>query len=40
MKSLETNMSDTITAKEAAKLWGITERRVTALCKETDRRGI
>ncbi len=27
-------MSDTITVKEAAKLWGITERRVTVLCKE------
>lgn len=28
------NMGDTITVKEAAKLWGITERRVTVLCKE------
>ena len=27
-------MSETITVKEAAKLWGITERRVTVLCKE------
>ncbi len=27
-------MSDTITVKEAAKLWGITERRVTVLCTE------
>lgn len=27
-------MSDVITVKEAAKLWGITERRVTVLCKE------
>lgn len=27
-------MSDTITVKEAAKLWGITERRVTVLCQE------
>lgn len=27
-------MSDTITVKEAAMLWGITERRVTVLCKE------
>ena len=33
-------MSDTIAAKEAAKLWGITERRVTVLCKEMDRRCI
>lgn len=27
-------MGDTITVKEAAKLWEITERRVTVLCKE------
>lgn len=27
-------MSDTMTVKEAAVLWGITERRVTVLCKE------
>lgn len=27
-------MSDTITVKEAAMLWGITERRVTVLRKE------
>lgn len=27
-------MADTITVKEAAKLWGLTERRVTVLCKE------
>ncbi len=27
-------MGDTITVKEAATLWGITERRVTVLCKE------
>ncbi len=27
-------MSDTMTVKEAAMLWGITERRVTVLCKE------
>ena len=27
-------MDDTMTVKEAAILWGITERRVTVLCKE------
>ena len=27
-------MGETITVKEAAKLWGITERRVSVLCKE------
>ena len=27
-------MTDTMTVKEAARLWGITERRVTVLCKE------
>ena len=27
-------MGDTMTVKEAAILWGITERRVTVLCKE------
>lgn len=27
-------MADTITVKEAAKLWNITERRVSALCKD------
>ena len=27
-------MSDTMLVKEAARLWNITERRVSALCKE------
>jgi hypothetical protein len=27
-------MGDTMTVKESAILWGITERRVTVLCKE------
>ena len=27
-------MSDKISVKEAAALWGVTERRITGLCRE------
>lgn len=33
-------MANTMTVKEAAKLWGITERRVTVLCKECRIEGV
>lgn len=33
-------MADTITVKEAAKLWDITERRVSSLCKDGKIKGV